>query len=118
MKETLTFRAKEADQEIKSDAGKWRITLVPPQIIFDIAEVREYGVKKYKDPENWKRVEKARYINALFRHLFAWLMNPYSSDRESGISHLKHAACNMAFLCELQAREEKELERLEEEITA
>mgnify|MGYP001363590941 CR=1 FL=1 len=40
MKETLTFRAKEADQEIKSDAGKWRITLVPPQIIFDIAEIR------------------------------------------------------------------------------
>ncbi len=35
---------------------------MPPQIIFDIAEVREYGVKKYKDPENWKRVEKARYV--------------------------------------------------------
>lgn len=116
MIDTLTFTAKEDDQSLKADAGKWKMTLVPPQIIFDIAEVREYGVKKYKDPENWKLVDKVRYVNALFRHLFAWLINPYSCDSESGISHLKHAECNMAFIAQMEADEEKELEQLEREI--
>ena len=114
--ETLTFRPMEADQAVKADAGKWRMTLVPPQIILDIAEVRAYGVKKYHDPENWKRVEKERYVNALFRHLVEYEQNPWSVDEESGISHLKHAACNLAFLCYLQEQERKGLERLERDV--
>ena len=31
------------DQTAKADAGKARLSLVPTQIIWDIAEVREYG---------------------------------------------------------------------------
>ena len=34
------------DQTIKADAGKPRLTLVPQQIIYDIAKVREYGLAK------------------------------------------------------------------------
>lgn len=90
------------DQTAKADAGKLRITLVPRQIIRDIAEVREYGVKKYTDPENWRRVEAERYRDALLRHLLAYLDDPDSVDEESGIKHLKHAACNLAFLCEME----------------
>ena len=46
------------NQEIKADKGKIKPTLVPPQIIRDIAKVREYGCEKYHDPNNWRKVEK------------------------------------------------------------
>lgn len=90
------------DQSIKADAGKARLTLVPQQIIWDIAEVREYGLKKYGSAENWKKVEIERYRDATFRHFLKYLKDPKSLDDESGISHLKHLACNIAFLCELE----------------
>lgn len=88
--------------EAKFDSGKPKLTLVPRQIIFDIARVREYGVEKYKDPDNWKRVEIERYRDAAFRHFMAYLDNPYGVDNESGLPHLSHLACNIAFLCEMQ----------------
>lgn len=88
-------------QEAKLDKGKMRISIVPLQIISDIAEVREYGIAKYKDPDNWRRVDVERYANAIFRHFRAFLRDPASVDDESGIEHYKHMACNMAFICEL-----------------
>lgn len=89
-------------QEAKADAGKPRLTLVPRQIIKDIAAVRMYGVEKYKDPDNWKRVEIQRYRDAAFRHFLAYLDEPCGLDEESGLTHLSHLACNIAFLCELE----------------
>lgn len=90
------------DQTIKADSGKLRLTLVPAQIIRDIAEVREYGNRKYGDSDSWKRVEKERYRDAAFRHFLAYLEDPQGHDEESGIMHLKHLACNIAFLCEME----------------
>lgn len=85
----------------KHDTGKPRLTLVPPQILFDIAEVREYGLKKYGDPENWRNVDYQRYIDAAFRHWVEFVKDPKSVDPESGIAHYKHVECNMAFISEL-----------------
>lgn len=99
---------KDETQTAKADAGKLDLTLVPLQIIEDIAEVREYGNKKYHDPDNWKTVDKQRYRAALFRHLIAYLRDPDGVDEESGIKHYKHMACNMAFLCEME-KEEKDV---------
>ena len=96
-----------ADQTVKQDAGKLRITLVPLEIIRCIAAVRMYGVEKYKDPDNWKRVEPERYRDALMRHLLAYLDDPHSIDEESGLPHLWHAACNIAFLCEMEGEYDK-----------
>lgn len=90
------------NQAVKADAGKLRPTLVPTQIIRDIAIVREYGNNKYGSSENWKEVEIERYRDALCRHLLAYLDDPKSVDEESGIEHYKHMACNMAFLCEME----------------
>ena len=89
------------DQTAKADAGKPRLSLVPMQIMFDVAQIREYGTEKYKDPENWKRVEPDRYVDALLRHLLRFVQDRDSVDEESGLSHLSHAACNLAFLCEI-----------------
>lgn len=90
------------DQTAKADAGKLRLTLVPRKIIRDIARVRMYGTEKYKDPENWRRVEIERYRDAAFRHFLAYLDDPQGKDEESGLPHLWHLACNVAFLCELE----------------
>lgn len=90
------------DQEAKADAGKPRLTLVPPRIIWDIAAVREYGTAKYKDPENWWKVSPHRYRDAMFRHMMAYLASFQGTDPESGLKHLWHLACNVAFLCELE----------------
>lgn len=89
-------------QEAKADSGKPRLTLVPRKILFDIARVREYGNKKYGSSENWKQVEPERYRDAAFRHLCAYLDDPTGTDEESGLPHLWHLACNVAFLCEME----------------
>lgn len=89
------------NQEAKRDEGKLQLSLVPTQIIRDIAEVRMYGNKKYGDPDNWKNVEIERYIDALYRHFLAFIDDPYSVDEESGIPHRKHMACNMSFICDM-----------------
>lgn len=86
--------------EAKSDYGKAKLSLVPRKIIWDIAAIREYGNQKYGDPENWKTVEPERYRDAAFRHFMAYLDDPKGVDEESGLPHLWHLACNIAFLCE------------------
>ncbi|MHB8124667.1 MAG: dATP/dGTP diphosphohydrolase domain-containing protein [Desulfitobacteriaceae bacterium] len=90
------------NQAAKADAGKPRLSLVPSQIIKDIAMIREYGNRKYGDPENWKTVEKQRYLDAAYRHWLAYLDDNTSVDDESGLPHLAHLACNIAFLCDLE----------------
>lgn len=91
------------DQQAKADAGKAQLTLVPREIIRNIAEVREYGNRKYGDPENWRTVSIQRYRDAAFRHWLAYLDDPVGVDAESGLPHLWHLACNIAFLCEMEA---------------
>ena len=90
------------NQTAKADSGKVQLTLVPRRIIWDIARVRMYGNQKYGDPDNWKQVEPERYRDAMMRHMLAYLDNPDGVDEESGIKHLHHLACNIAFLCEME----------------
>lgn len=90
-------------QEAKADSGKMRPTLCPVGIIKAVTLIREYGCKKYKDPDNWKRVEAERYKEALYRHWLAYLEGE-EFDAESGLPHLWHLACNAAFLIELEVK--------------
>lgn len=97
------------DQNVKSDNGKPKISLVPTAIIYDIAKIREYGVNKYGDPENWKKVEVERYWDAFLRHTLACFGDLKKKDDESGFPHLYHAACNLAFILEMMDDEKKML---------
>jgi len=97
------------DQTAKSDVGKPRLSLVPTEAIRAIAAIREYGNAKYGDPDNWKQVERQRYIDALFRHLLAEIDDPGGVDAESGLPHVWHMACNAAFLCALPRKQEETL---------
>lgn len=89
------------NREMKLDSGKPKLRFVPTQITRDIAQVREYGNKKYGDTDGWRKVELERYIDAAYRHWLAVIDEPYSADAESGIEHDKHCACNIAFICEM-----------------
>lgn len=102
----LNFTPRDAhDQTAKADSGKPQLRLVPTEIINCIARVREYGNNKYHNPDNWKTVEKERYIDAMFRHMLAYVNDNNGIDEESGLPHLWHLACNVAFLCDYQKKE-------------
>lgn len=90
------------DQTAKRDAGKPRPTLVPTRIIWAITRVREFGCKKYKDPDNWKKVEPQRYRDAAYRHWLAYLENVDSIDEESGLPSLWHLLTDIGFLVALE----------------
>ena len=98
----LEIKYTEFNQTIKADNGKPQCRLVPSEVVRCIARVREYGLRKYGSAESWKDVEIERYRDALYRHLLAYIENPTGKDEESGLPHLWHIACNVAFLCELQ----------------
>ena len=100
------------DQKAKADDGKAKLTLVPRAIIWAIAAIREYGNNKYPEggPDNWKKVDAQRYRDALYRHLMYYLDDPNGVDEESGLPHLWHLACNVAFLCELEPQPYRERE--------
>lgn len=87
----------DTDQSAKADKGKLELSLVNPQLVKAVAEVRMYGTEKYGNSENWRKVEPKRYVDALYRHLLAYIEGN-EVDEESGLSHLAHMACNISFL--------------------
>ena len=94
-----------SNQGAKADVGKLQLTMVPTEIIRAIARIRAFGTAKYHDPDNWKQVEPQRYRDAAYRHWLAYLDDPSGVDEESGLPHLWHCACNLAFLIELEKEE-------------
>ena len=83
---------------LKFDSGKLRYSLIPPAALAALAKVLTFGAEKYA-PNSWQTVENGeeRYLDALMRHIEAYRSGE-SIDPESGLSHLAHAACNVAFL--------------------
>lgn len=97
------------DQTAKQDTGKPDPTLVPTGIIWAIAYVRMFGLTKYSDPENWKTVEQDRLKAAAYRHFLRYIEDQNSVDEESGLPHLWHCCCNLAFLCGKKQTHKEEL---------
>lgn len=97
------------DQSAKADKGKLELSLVNTELVKAVAEVRMYGTEKYGDSENWRKVEPKRYVDALYRHLLAYIEGD-EVDEESGLSHLAHMACNLSFLLDKEYLKEHESE--------
>lgn len=97
-----------SNYEAKADAGKPRPTLVPVSLTLAVTAIREYGCQKYHDSENWRKVEPQRYRDAMYRHWLAYLSGE-QEDPESGLPHLWHCACNLAFLIEMEQETGKRL---------
>ena len=102
-------RGADKDQAAKADKGKLELSLVNPELVKAVAEVRMYGTEKYGDSENWRKVEPKRYVDALYRHLLAYIEGN-EVDEESGLSHLAHMACNLSFLLDKEYLKEHESE--------
>lgn len=90
------------DQQPKAlryNAGKFLMSLVPPSLVRYTAAVLTYGAIKYA-PNNWRKGFKwTSILDSLERHLVAWKEGE-DLDEESGLPHLAHIACNLAFLIE------------------
>jgi len=87
---------------LKYDKDKLRYDLLPAVALEQIVSVLTFGAKKYA-PENWRKVDDAhsRYFAAAQRHLWAWQKGELN-DKETGESHLAHAACCLMFLAEIE----------------
>lgn len=81
----------------KYDGGKVMFQLLYWSFIEEMAKVMTYGAGKYGE-RNWQDgIKVSRLWGATFRHLVAILKGEYM-DKESGITHLAHAACNLMFI--------------------
>jgi len=91
------------NQSCKQTTGKPRISLVPPALIEQVARVREYGTAKYGgDSNSWRSVYPENYMDAIGRHLCACMRDGENAiDKESGLPHMAHIACNAGFILEM-----------------
>ena len=87
----------------KDDFGKTRYDLLPPEMLDGVAKVLTFGAGKYGQ-RNWEKgMGWGRPFAALMRHMWAWWRGE-AADPESGMSHLWHAGCCIAFLIAYEAR--------------
>ena len=90
---------------IKDDKGKTKLSLIEPAFIVGLGDVLTFGAKKY-GVNNWKNATKEdvnRYKDALLRHILAYL-DGEKRDKETNLSHLYHATCNLMFLDYLERK--------------
>lgn len=95
----ITPKIKEQLEAIKFDAGKVDWTLVPFEALEGMAQVLQFGAKKYA-AWNWTEgggFKWTRILGSCLRHIFAF-MRGEDTDPESGLSHISHAQCNLLFL--------------------
>lgn len=108
--EFMSKQPTETAQATKYDDGKNRLELIPPEAIFGLGEVLTFGAKKYND-RNWEKGMKwSRVFGAAMRHLWKWWWTK-KPDEETGLSHLKHALCCVAFLVAYEERKVGEDDR-------
>lgn len=89
----------ENQEAIRFNKDKLRYDLIPPEFITALAEVFTFGAQKYT-PNNWKGFtpeQQEEIKGSLLRHIYAYLEGE-ENDPESGLSHLAHAGCNLAFM--------------------
>ena len=93
----------QAEEGRKDDQSKARHDLLPPELAEKVALVLAFGAEKYGE-RNWEKGMKwGRPFAALMRHMWAWWRRD-GNDPETGMSHLWHAACCIAFLIAYEER--------------
>lgn len=105
--ETIQHKMKKEEQEqitnealksgFKADAGKTRVSLIPPQFIMGLADVFTRGADKYSE-YNWALGMKySRVYDAMQRHANKWLAGE-TFDEVDGQHHLLSTAWNACIL--------------------
>ena len=88
---------------LRDNKGKSHLSLVPLSMIVAVADViwksSKNGGGKYP-LHNWRKgLSWSDTADCLLRHVHKWLEGE-DFDQETGLHHLAHAACNIAFLIE------------------
>ena len=69
-----------------------------------VADVLQFGARKY-GARNWEKgIAYSRCFSATIRHIFASYIEDERDDPEAGISHMAHAACEILFLMTFETR--------------
>lgn len=91
--------------------GKPKMTNSPFDGLWMVAEVSEYGAKKYA-PLDWENGQSfSTLLSSGFRHFIKALRDPLSRDPESGLLHIAHCAWNvLALLSFISQGRETELD--------
>lgn len=93
-------------EAVRHNQDKLRVDLIPTELIEEVAKVFTFGAKKYS-PNNWKGFTKEQQdeiLGSLLRHILEY-QKGNKLDSESGLHHLAHAACNIAFILYFENKE-------------
>ena len=86
---------------VKHDQDKPRMELISSIAMEELAKVLTFGAKKYAS-NNWRKgIAWTRILGAALRHIFAYLGGE-TYDKETGLSHIAHALCELMFLLEFE----------------
>lgn len=89
----------------KDDQDKIRMELIQPVLFEEVGKVLTFGAKKY-EAFNWMKgngLDSMRIYGSIQRHLNSW-RDGEDNDKESGLLHLSHAACELMFLLQFQVK--------------
>lgn len=91
------------EQAAKFDAGKPPLSLISRTALEEEAKVMAFGAEKY-GRDNWRKgMDFSRLADAALRHVYAFV-DGEDKDKETGLSHLAHARCCLAFLLEFEGK--------------
>lgn len=94
---------------VKNDKGKMRLDLIPAEAKEALGRILTYGAEKYDD-NNWRKgIVYSRLLGAVYRHLVLFEKG-VDLDDESGLRHIDHALCNLAFLSTFVEENREELD--------
>lgn len=87
---------------LRDNKGKPRLSLVPSELEAAVAEViwksSDRAGGKYP-LQNWRKgLPWSEVAESALRHIKKFAQEGEDLDHETGLSHLSHAACNIAFL--------------------
>lgn len=84
----------------KQSAVAGRFDLIPPIAMFELAQVMEYGARKYS-PRNWEGISVDDHLNHALQHIFAYMAGDRSDNH---LSHLLARSAMVVERAELDAR--------------
>lgn len=95
----FTLSAQHRRKAVRYNQDKLRVDLIPTELTEQVAKVFTFGANKYS-ANNWKgfsQEQQDEIIGSLLRHILEY-QKGNKFDDESGLHHLAHAACNIAFI--------------------
>lgn len=80
----------------KKPENKYDPSFVHPKVIRAISDVRQYGITKHGNRDDWFTTHPNEHYKSAMRHLLA-AMSGESIDLESGLPHLALCLTNLCF---------------------